>query len=87
VLAARGFRETARLDSLILVRAQGQGNNLISRKINLEEVVVGGVKEQIVLAPTDVRFVPRTAVANATIWVRQHVKDLLLFPILRFRPF
>jgi hypothetical protein len=40
---------------------------------------VGGVKEQIVLAPNDVRFVPRTAVANANIWVRQHVKDSLLF--------
>jgi hypothetical protein len=71
----------------MLVRAQGHGNNLISRKVNLEEVVVGGVKEQIVLAPNDVRFVPRTAVPNANIWVRQHVKDLLLYPISRFRPF
>ena len=87
VLAAKGFRETLRLDSLMLVRAQGQGNNLISRKVNLEEVVVGGVKDEIVLALNDVRFVPRTAVPNAKIWVRQHVKDLLLFPISRFRPF
>jgi hypothetical protein len=87
VLAARGFRETPRLDSLVLVRAQGQGSNRISRKVNPEEVVVGGVKEQIVLAPNGARFVPRTAVPNAKIWVRQHVKDLLLFPISRFRPF
>jgi hypothetical protein len=87
VLAARSFRETPRLDSLMLIHAQGQGNNLISRKVNLEEVVVGGVKEQIVLAPNVVRFVPRAAVANANRWVRQPVKDLLLFPISRFRPF
>jgi protein involved in polysaccharide export with SLBB domain len=87
VLAARGFRKTPRLDSLMLVRAQGQGNNLISRKVNLEEVVAGGVKEQIVRAPNDVRFVPRTAVPNGNIWGRQHGKDLLLFPISRFRPF
>jgi hypothetical protein len=71
----------------MLVRAQGQGNNLISRKVDLEEVGVGGVKEQIVLAPNEVRFVPRTAVASANRWICQHVKDLLLFPISLFRPF
>ena len=83
ILAAGGFRDTAQLDSIILVRAQGQENNFISRKINLEEVVVDGAKEQIVLAPHDVVFVPRTAIANANIWVRQHIRDLLPFP-LRF---
>ena len=77
ILAAGGFRETARLDSVILVRSQGQENDVVSRKINLEEVIVDGVKEQIVLAPHDVIFVPRTAIANANIWVRQHIRDLL----------
>jgi protein involved in polysaccharide export with SLBB domain len=83
ILAAGGFRDTAQLDSIILVRAQGQDNDFISRKINLEEVVVDGAKEQIALAPHDVVFVPRTAIANANIWVRQHIRDLLPFP-LRF---
>jgi protein involved in polysaccharide export with SLBB domain len=84
ILAAGGFRETARLDSVILVRAQGQENDLISRKINLEEVVVDGAKEQISLAPHDVVFVPRTAIANANIWVRQHITDLIPFARPRF---
>jgi protein involved in polysaccharide export with SLBB domain len=87
VLIARGSRETALLDSLILVQAQNLGNNLISRKINLEEVVMGGVKVQILLAPTDIKFMPRTAIANANIWVRQHVKDLLPSPTSRFPSF
>jgi hypothetical protein len=60
----------------------------ISRKITCEEVVVGGVKEQIVIAPnTDVILVPRTAIANANMWAHQHVQDLLPFPISRFPPF
>jgi len=84
ILAAGGFRDTARLDSIILVRAQGQEKDYISRKINLEEVILDGGKELIVLAPQDVIFVPRTAIANANIWVRQHIKDLLPFPLPRF---
>jgi polysaccharide biosynthesis/export protein len=81
ILAAGGFRDTAQLDSIILVRAQGQENDFISRKINLEEVVVDGAKEQIALTPHDVIFVPRTAIANANVWVRQHIRDLLPFPL------
>jgi hypothetical protein len=56
----------------------------ISRKINLEEVVLDGAKEQIVLARPDVIFVPRTAIAHVNIWIRQHIRELLLFPLLRF---
>ena len=81
ILAAGGFRDTARLDSVLLVRAKGQENDFISRKINLEEVVVDGSKEPVSLVPQDVIFVPRTPIANANVWVRQHVTDL--FPFLR----
>ena len=83
ILAAGGFRDTARLDSVILVRAQGRENDYISRKINLEEVIVDGAKKQIVLAPHDVIFVPRTAIANANVWVRQHIRDLLPIAVPR----
>ena len=47
--------------------AQGQDNDIVSRKMNLEEVVMDAAKEQLGLAPHDVIFVPRTAIANATI--------------------
>jgi hypothetical protein len=48
------------------------------------KVVLDGAKEQIVLARPDVIFVPRTAIAHVNIWVRQHIRDLLLFPLPRF---
>ena len=79
ILAAGGFRDTARLDSIILVRADGQENDFISRKINLEEVIVDGTKEPIALAPHDVIFVPKTPIANANVWVRQYITDLVPF--------
>ena len=42
VLGSGGFRETARFASIILVRAQGQGNHFVTCNIYLEEVVFIG---------------------------------------------
>ena len=81
VMAAGGFLPTARLDSVILVRQNGGSEPLLTRKIDLGAVVHRGEPEPIALAPQDVIYVPRTAIANANVWVRQHVTDL--FPFLR----
>jgi len=42
VLVAGGFQETARFDSIIPVRPQGQENHFVTGKIDLEEVVFIG---------------------------------------------
>jgi protein involved in polysaccharide export with SLBB domain len=81
VAASGGFRDTARVDSVILVRTGGSEKNFIARTLNLEQVVMDGIKEPISLAPHDVIFVPRTAVADANIWVRQHISDMI--PLFR----
>ena len=80
VMAAGGFLPTARLDSVILVRQNGS-EPLLTRKIDLGAVVLKGEPEPITLAPQDVIYVPRTPIANANVWVRQHITDL--FPFLR----
>jgi protein involved in polysaccharide export with SLBB domain len=77
VLAAGGFRDTARVDSVIVVRAAK--DQVMSRKLNLDEVVRDGAKEVLMLAPNDILFVPRTDIADANIWVRQHLTDLIPF--------
>jgi protein involved in polysaccharide export with SLBB domain len=77
VIAAGGFRDTARVDSIIVVRAAK--DQVMSRKLNLDEVVRDGTKEPIFLAPNDILFVPRTDIADANIWVRQHLTDLIPF--------
>src|SRR5262245_38708208 len=81
VAASGGFRDTARVDSVILVRTGGQDNKFVARKLNLETVVTDGVKEPLALAPHDILFVPRTDVADANIWVRQHIGDMV--PLFR----
>lgn len=80
VIAVGGFRDTARLDSVVIVRTASDGG-VISRKLDLAEVVHDGAKEPIALAPHDVVFVPRTPIADANLWVRQHITDLI--PIFR----
>jgi protein involved in polysaccharide export with SLBB domain len=81
VTASGGFRDTARVDSVILVRNGGSETNFIARKLNLGQVTSDGVKEPIALAPHDVIFVPRTDIADVNIWVKQHIVDTI--PLFR----
>jgi hypothetical protein len=55
VLVAGGFRETARFDSIILVRPQGQEHHFVTGKIDLEEVVFIGFAD-IPCIPTTLVF-------------------------------
>lgn len=81
VVAAGGFLPTARIDSVILVRQNGATAPLLARKLDLGRVVHRGEAEPVSLVPQDIIFVPRSAIANANLWVRQHVTDL--FPFIR----
>jgi protein involved in polysaccharide export with SLBB domain len=81
ITASGGFRETARYDSVILVRTGGSDQTFIARKLNLEQTTNDGVKEPVTLAPHDVVFVPRTNVADANIFVRQYITDMV--PLFR----
>ena len=81
VMAAGGFLPTARLDSVILVRPNGGREAVMARKIDLQRVIHKGTPEEVLLLPQDVVYVPRTAIANANVWVKQHITDL--FPFIR----
>jgi protein involved in polysaccharide export with SLBB domain len=79
IIAVGGFRESARIDSVILVRTGGLDNEFISRKLNLAESVSGIKEPALFLAPHDVIYVPRSSIAEADLWVKQHITDLLPF--------
>lgn len=81
ITASGGFRDTARYDSVILVRTGGSEDKFIARKLDLLQTTNTGVREPLALAPHDVLFVPRTNVADGNIWVRQHITDLI--PLFR----
>ncbi len=79
LLAAGGPNATARIDSVILVRTGGLPDNYVSRTLDLEAAIRDGVREPIYLAPHDVLFVPRTPIAEANVWVKQHITDFIPF--------
>jgi protein involved in polysaccharide export with SLBB domain len=80
IIAAGGFRDSAQIDSVILIRTGGLDNEFISRKLNLAESV-SGIKEPVFLAPHDVVYVPKSSIAEADLWVKQHITEL--FPFLK----
>jgi hypothetical protein len=63
------------------VRTDPSGHTVLSRTVNLEENLRSDVKETLTLAPQDVLYVPRSRIAEADLWVRQHIVDLI--PIFR----
>jgi protein involved in polysaccharide export with SLBB domain len=79
VIAAGGFLPTGRLDSVILVRGTDSPERYVARTLDLEQTIADGTREPLFLAPHDVIFVPRTRIANANLWVKQHIVDLLPF--------
>jgi protein involved in polysaccharide export with SLBB domain len=78
VIAAGGFLPSGRLDSVILVRGTNSEERYIARTLDLEKALAAGPAD-LFLAPHDIIFVPRTRIANANLWVKQHIVDLLPF--------
>lgn len=76
-----GFLESASLESVVLIRSAGPDERFVSRKLDLQETITAGAEQPLELAPRDVLYVPRTAIAEADIWVDQHVTRL--FPFIR----
>jgi protein involved in polysaccharide export with SLBB domain len=81
VIAAGGFNETAQPNSVVLVRRNGSADTFLSRRLDLTQNIVEGENLPLFLAPNDVVYVPRSSVAEANLWVKQHITDL--FPFLR----
>lgn len=81
LMEAGGVLDTALLDSVVLVRAEGPEGVPVSRRVDFEKALGGDAPIVPMLAPRDVLFVPRTGIAEAGIWVDQHVTQL--FPFFR----
>ncbi len=72
-----GFTRVARLDSVIHI-AWNEDGEYSAEKVNLEGVLQSGLTaEDVVLGPNDVVYVPTTWVADAGIWVEQWLIDLI----------
>lgn len=79
IIAAGGFLEGARMDTVVLIRADNSSQEVLARSVNLAAVVTDGTKEPVYLAPHDIVYVPKTPIANAGLWVKQHLTDIVPF--------
>jgi protein involved in polysaccharide export with SLBB domain len=77
IFESGGFLDTAKVDHVLHVRWSDEGA-YSARVVDLKHVLeTGDMKTDIALNPNDVVFVPKTAIANADLWVRQYLIDLI----------
>jgi len=77
IFESGGFLDTAKVDHVLHVRWGEQGA-YSARVVDLKHVLeTGDMREDVLLGPNDLVYVPKTAVANADLWVRQYLIDLI----------
>ncbi len=81
VINAGGFLETAKPEATLVIRRQGgEADAPIPIRLDLEESIDGETTlGDIPLQPFDVVYVPKSWIANANLFVKQYISDLLLF--------
>jgi polysaccharide export outer membrane protein len=75
VVRAGGFRDSAKIDSVILLR-KGADGAAIANRLNLKVALDKGAPD-VSLQPFDVVYVPKTFIAKADQFVREYIRDLL----------
>ncbi len=75
IIERGGFLDTARLDEVLYIKRSGP--QLTTQRIDLKSVLEGDSQEQIVMAPDDILFVPKTWIGQADVWVDQWIRGLL----------
>jgi len=76
ILEAGGFRNTAKLDSVLLLAPMADGKFSAAR-LDMQQVVEEGVPERVRLRADTVLYVPRTWVADMDVVVDQWVRGLI----------
>jgi protein involved in polysaccharide export with SLBB domain len=77
-----GFTYTAQMDSVVLIRDGASDTPKIGR-LNLNEAMENGVAESVSLLDNDVIYVPMSGIGRADLWVRQNIRELIPWEILR----
>ena len=74
---AGGLKDTARTDEVILIR-RSANNKFTATMLNLEKALDGtDTKQDIVLMPLDIIYVPRSHIANVNLWIDLYVRKNL----------
>lgn len=76
VMAVGGFKDTAQKKDVLYI-ARGSTGEYHASRVNLDDVVTNGTPEVVRLAGNDIVFVPATRIANAGVFVKQYIRDIL----------
>jgi polysaccharide biosynthesis/export protein len=76
IFEAGGFKETATAETVLVIR-RGSDNKPVPASLNLRNGNTFDLAFQ--LQPQDIVYVPRSKIANADKFMKEHVRDLLLF--------
>ena len=61
----------------MLYLARGSNGEYSASRVDLKDVVTHGTPEVVRLTGNDIVYVPATRVANAGVFVKQYIRDLL----------
>jgi protein involved in polysaccharide export with SLBB domain len=79
VMAAGGFQETARTGKVVLIRQRLGDPRLLMRTIDVRATLAGQGDGAFAVLPGDLIFVPRSAIAEVNLFIRQYVTGALPF--------
>jgi polysaccharide biosynthesis/export protein PslD len=77
-----GFTTTAQMDSVVLIREAASTDPQIGR-LDLTQAMDNMAAERIILAANDVLYVPMSGIGRSNLWVKQHLKEIVPWEILR----
>lgn len=71
--------DSARMGEVVLIR-KGDNNEKITMTLDLDKAVSGSdPKQDVLLKPYDIVYVPRTSITNVDLWVDQYIRKILPF--------
>ena len=77
IMASGGFRETARIDEVVVVRRTHENRPLVMT-VDLRKVMQGtDLSQDIMVRPYDIVLVPRSNIAAINLWVDQYIRQLI----------
>lgn len=75
-----GLKDTARTDEVIVIRRVAE-NKVASMVVNLKQVLDGSdVRQDILLQPNDIVYVPKSSIADVNVWVDQYIRKNIPIP-------
>jgi len=77
IVLAGGFRDTARLSEVVLIR-RGPDNRPMLRTLDMRAFLSYGAMD-VPLMPYDIVYVPRSAIGEVNLWIDQFINQVLPF--------